>query len=182
MTTARARARVEPSSRMPRGDVPGQRSEDEAAFDLRGVACRIVCVDGEAPRQLTGSGQARVRHIYRSDEVAHFRVGEHCYALLRQAAGQTADAGDAPHAGRDWRAILTNRELQIVQLICLGLLTKQVADRLRLSEFTVRSYLKTIYCKLGVRSRGGMVYAYTRMFGIPEQGGSTGADGVARGG
>jgi DNA-binding NarL/FixJ family response regulator len=45
---------------------------------------------------------------------------------------------------------------------CNGLLTKQVSARLRISEFTVRSYLKTIYCKLGVRSRGAMVYAYAR--------------------
>jgi Bacterial regulatory proteins, luxR family len=43
-------------------------------------------------------------------------------------------------------------------------LTKQVADRLHLSEFTVRSYLKTIYCKLGVRSRGAMVFRYAQGF------------------
>ena len=43
---------------------------------------------------------------------------------------------------------------------------KQVADRLHLSEFTVRSYLKTICCKLGVRSRGGMVYAFAKAFGL----------------
>ena len=36
------------------------------------------------------------------------------------------------------------------------------ADRMCLSEFTVRSYLKTIYCKLGVRSRGAMVYQYAQ--------------------
>jgi DNA-binding CsgD family transcriptional regulator len=46
----------------------------------------------------------------------------------------------------------------------MGLLTKQVADRLQISEFTVRSYLKTIYCKLGVRSRGAMVFRYARAF------------------
>jgi DNA-binding CsgD family transcriptional regulator len=51
-----------------------------------------------------------------------------------------------------------------VQLICLGYLTKQVADRLHLSEFTVRSYLKTVYCKLGVRSRGAMVFRYAQAF------------------
>ena len=84
-------------------------------------------------------------------------------------------AAPAP-AGRDLRALLTNRELQIVQLICMGLLTKQVADRLRLSEFTVRSYLKTIYCKLGVRSRGGMVYAYARAFGLVPPPGPVGDD------
>jgi len=66
----------------------------------------------------------------------------------------------------DLRDLLTNREMQIVQLICLGYLTKQVADRLHLSEFTVRSYLKNIYCKLGVRSRAAMVFRYTQAFGL----------------
>ena len=52
----------------------------------------------------------------------------------------------------------------------MGCLTKQVADRLHISEFTVRSYLKTIYCKLGVRSRGAMVYRYAQAFSrvLPE--------------
>ena len=52
--------------------------------------------------------------------------------------------------------------MEVVHLVCMGLLTKQVAERLHISEFTVRSYLKTIYCKLGVRSRGAMVYAYAQ--------------------
>ncbi|MBP0618753.1 helix-turn-helix transcriptional regulator [Cupriavidus sp. LEh25] len=42
----------------------------------------------------------------------------------------------------------------------MGYLTKQIAGRLHISEFTVRSYLETIYCKLGVRSRAAMVFCY----------------------
>ncbi|MGY8525615.1 response regulator transcription factor [Paracidovorax citrulli] len=60
----------------------------------------------------------------------------------------------------DMRSTLTVRELQIVQLVCMGCLTKQIAARLHISEFTVRSYLKTIYCKLGVRCRAALVFSY----------------------
>jgi DNA-binding NarL/FixJ family response regulator len=101
-------------------------------------------------------------------ELVHFSLGGRRYALVpsRCSGGEAAECEPPEGGGRDPRHLLTAREMQIVQLICMGLLTKQVADRLHLSEFTVRSYLKTIYCKLGVRSRGGMVYAFTKVFGL----------------
>ena len=55
-------------------------------------------------------------------------------------------------------ASLTARELQIVRLVCLGCVNKQIADRLRISEYTVKTYLKQIFCKLNVHSRSAMVF------------------------
>jgi DNA-binding NarL/FixJ family response regulator len=129
------------------------------SLELHGRRCRIVCVDDVVPSHQPASGGSRLRERYRPDEIAHFSWGAHRYALVAED-----EAPDDGHRTRDIHLLLTNRELQIVQLICTGLLTKQVSDRLRISEFTVRSYLKTIYCKLGVRSRGAMVYAYARSF------------------
>ena len=137
----------------------------EAEFELHGRRYQLLCADGLTPRQLAQPGAARARHVYWPAELAHFQIDEHRYALVPCPAPDNALA-DPPAARPDPRKLLTNRELQIVQLICMGLLTKQVADRLHLSEFTVRSYLKAIYCKLGVRSRGGMVYAYAKVFGL----------------
>jgi len=131
--------------------------DSAASFELDGRHCRIVCVDDMPPSHHTQPGSHRVCERYLPDEVAHFQLGGHRWALV-------ADSSDPAQPARDIHALLTNRELQIVQLICNGLLTKQVSDRLRISEFTVRSYLKTIYCKLGVRSRGAMVYAYAQSF------------------
>lgn len=131
-----------------------------ATFELLGRRCRVVCVDDVPPQHQHGPGSSgRVRERYLPDEVAHFQFGGHRWALVADSDDAAATA-PAP----DIHALLTNRELQIVQLICNGLLAKQVSDRLRISEFTVRSYLKTIYCKLGVRSRGAMVYAYAQSF------------------
>jgi DNA-binding CsgD family transcriptional regulator len=126
--------------------------------------CRLVRVDDVVPRHMVQRGGARARLSYLEDEIVHFELGGHRYALVRhpesQATPQPVNGADSG----DIHQLLTNRELQIVQLISMGCLSKQVADRLNISEFTVRSYLKTIYCKLGVRSRGAMVYRYAQAF------------------
>jgi DNA-binding CsgD family transcriptional regulator len=132
------------------------------AFELLCRRLQVVCVDGVTPRQRPGPGNGRVRLEYHEGELAHFELAGSRFALVASEPVPERVEDN----GRDPRLLLTSRELQIVQLICMGLLTKQVADRLHLSEFTVRSYLKTIYCKLGVRSRGGMVYTYARAFGL----------------
>lgn len=132
---------------------------------LAGRCCQIICVDDVLPQHHGTAGGQRVRQCYAADEVVHFDFAGHRWALVRlpEAAPAPLPAPLLPPA-RDIHALLTNRELQIVQLICAGLITKQVSDRLRISEFTVRSYLKNIYSKLGVRSRGAMVYAYAQAF------------------
>lgn len=126
---------------------------------IAGQDCTLICVDNVLPQLAPQRNGARPRLTYASGEVVHFELGGHRFALV---AGSPPAAPEA--APDDIRALLTNRELQIVQLICMGYLSKQVADRLRISEFTVRSYLKTIYCKLGVRSRGAMVYRFAQTF------------------
>lgn len=128
-----------------------------AAVELGGHSLRIVCVDERLPDHSASPGSSRLRQCYLPDEIAHFEWAGHRYAVVPEAAATLS-----PRASSELHTLLTNRELQIVQLICNGLLTKQVSARLRISEFTVRSYLKTIYCKLGVRSRGAMVYAYAQ--------------------
>ena len=142
----------------------------EASLRVGSHECRIVCVDKVVPRHVEGRHDARARLVYAEGEIVHFELDHHRYALVaEQAVEPETTPSVAPPS--DLRELLTNREMQIVQLICLGYLTKQVADRLHLSEFTVRSYLKTIYCKLGVRSRAAMVFRYTQAFGL--QGGAT---------
>lgn len=145
--------------------VPAGAPTEVARLTLADRECRVLCVDDVVPRHSDTRDDARPRLTYAEREVAHFQLGGHRYALvsdepLALAASPRARGGHPD----DIRALLTNRELQIVQLICMGCLTKQVADRLHLSEFTVRSYLKTVYCKLGVRSRGAMVYRYAQAF------------------
>lgn len=138
----------------------------EASVRVGSLDCRIVCVDKVVPRHVEGRHDGRARLVYAEGEIVHFEIDHHRYALVSEQAIEPETVKPVAPLS-DLRTLLTNREMQIVQLICLGYLTKQVADRLHLSEFTVRSYLKTIYCKLGVRSRAAMVFRYTQAFSLP---------------
>jgi two-component system, NarL family, nitrate/nitrite response regulator NarL len=53
--------------------------------------------------------------------------------------------------------LLTKRELEIVDLVCMGLRNRQIADRCDLTEGTVKIHLNSIYRKLGVSSRAELI-------------------------
>lgn len=58
---------------------------------------------------------------------------------------------------------LTARELDVISMIGEGLKNKSIADRLFISEATVRHHLSSIYSKLGVSDRLNLViYAYRK--------------------
>jgi DNA-binding CsgD family transcriptional regulator len=52
---------------------------------------------------------------------------------------------------------LSERERQTTELIAQGYSTAEIAARLQLSAHTVRDYVKTVFAKVGVRSRGELV-------------------------
>jgi len=57
---------------------------------------------------------------------------------------------------------LTRREEEIMQLLVVGCLSKEIADKLSIGLETVNSHLKHIYEKLHVRSRTEAVVKYLR--------------------
>jgi DNA-binding NarL/FixJ family response regulator len=65
-----------------------------------------------------------------------------------------------PPANPRNEAHLSTREVEVLGLLSRGLSNKEIADQLRLSIETVRSYLKTIYEKLHVRCRTEAVIRY----------------------
>ena len=48
---------------------------------------------------------------------------------------------------------LTQRELQVVAAVVAGYANKEIADRLSLSEHTVKHHLSSVFSKLGVANR-----------------------------
>jgi two-component system nitrate/nitrite response regulator NarL len=54
---------------------------------------------------------------------------------------------------RDLRNVLTNRELDIVRMIGLGLRNAEIGERLSISEGTVKGHLHHVYQKLGINNR-----------------------------
>jgi two-component system nitrate/nitrite response regulator NarL len=60
-------------------------------------------------------------------------------------------------------ARLTPREAEVVHLLADGLSTREISQKLTLSEHTIRNYLSSIYDKLGVSSRVELaLYAVAR--------------------
>lgn len=60
------------------------------------------------------------------------------------------------------RGLLTTREIQILDLICMGTQNKIIADRLGLSENTVKVHVRNIYKKMNVRNRTEAASRYFR--------------------
>jgi DNA-binding NarL/FixJ family response regulator len=54
---------------------------------------------------------------------------------------------------------LTGREQQVAALVCNGLSNKSVAQRLNVSEGTVKIHLHSIFKKLGVHGRSALAVA-----------------------
>lgn len=142
-------------------------------IELGGRRCKVMQVDGVIPGHSAAAGTQRVKLTYLPGEIAHFDFDGHRYALVADRGLETTARGHgAPGADAlEIDKVVTARELQIVQLVCMGHLTKQVADRLGISEFTVRSYLKTVYAKLGVRTRAALVFRYMKAFGSGSESG-----------
>ena len=51
------------------------------------------------------------------------------------------------------KAVLTKRELEVLNRVVHGLKDRDIGERLHISEYTVRSHIKSIYRKLKVSSR-----------------------------
>jgi DNA-binding CsgD family transcriptional regulator len=154
-----------PSSTHPAGhheqDASGTYAHVCVEFEVDDEKCRIVCLDkagfnGARARLSTAANGSPA-----SEELARFDVAGLSYALLIPATprAQRAARREAEAAARtDFLGLLTQRELQIVRLICAGCLNQQVAERLQISEYTVGSHLKNVYVKLGLRSRGELLF------------------------
>lgn len=117
-------------------------------FSLDNTPCLVVNEDSQLGRSLVADAGTAGHCLGRLD------LGGRRYAVYARPQPPQANASSDP----DPLASLTARELQIVRLVCLGCVNKQIADRLRISEYTVKTYLKQIFCKLNVHSRSAMVY------------------------
>jgi DNA-binding CsgD family transcriptional regulator len=86
-----------------------------------------------------------------ASNIAELMVGGRRYRLV------PVDPDGSDDAGTMAAELLTPRELQIVVLVANGYVNKQVADALRISEWTVSTHLRRIFAKLGVDTRAAMV-------------------------
>jgi DNA-binding NarL/FixJ family response regulator len=128
----------------------------------------------ESPARLI----AAVKSVYAGEVWLDPRTVSHVLDDLLQA-------GDVKQTDRvlDNGVRLTGRERDIIALIGEGLKNKQIAERLCISEPTVRHYLTSIFEKVGVKDRQGLiVYAYQRGLAKPPAVTSQPPGGSERGG
>lgn len=81
--------------------------------------------------------------------------------IAASVAVSMARAQSAPERSRRPEAGLTDRELEVLDLLCQGLSNAAIAQRLWLTEKTVKNHLNHIFAKLGVRSRTEAVVRWT---------------------
>ena len=123
---------------------------------------RVALVGPESERdrlrwQLEGTGITVVGE-FASEEAAR-RSGVSAEAwLVATAARSTLDASDeSPDVDA-----LTAREIQVLELLAEGLPNKTIAERLGISDQTVKFHVASITGKLGVANRTGAVRAAVR--------------------
>ncbi len=86
--------------------------------------------------------------------------------LLSHFSGQPYK--EEPDADSRKIASLTDREIEVTALIGQGLKNKQIAERLSISEVTVRHHLTSIFSKLGISDRLELLlYAYQQGLAKP---------------
>ena len=78
---------------------------------------------------------------------------QYLFVMERAAAAST----NLPMIFRKYK--LSVREQEVVRLLLAGAANKEIADRLRLSENTIKGYMKLLMRKLGVNNRAGIVAA-----------------------
>lgn len=80
-------------------------------------------------------------------------------AVRLLVAGETLIPGDlarglvAEESGPKWSEPLTPRQQEVLELIAAGLTNREIAERLFLSEGTVKNIVSEIYARLNVRDR-----------------------------
>lgn len=120
-------------------------------------------------RRLCPSVRCAVLTNYHSDEDVFraLRAGAMAYILKSAPLEQVMEAIRTVHAGgrsvpphiaqqlmdRVARSPLSARELEILQLVARGLKNREIANRLYISENTVRNHVISCLEKLGVRDR-----------------------------
>ena len=88
---------------------------------------------------------------------------EPAWQRFQEAVGEFTGVSAPAAADEAPFAALTSREREVLQLLCEGLANAQIAQRLAISDKTVRNHLSNLFDKLGVWTRAqAIVFAHER--------------------
>jgi DNA-binding NarL/FixJ family response regulator len=122
---------------------------DEYVYEaLRAGASGFLLKDAPATHLLQGIRTVAAGAALLDPDVTRQLVGR--YAARIRPSGPSAGGGT-----------LTPRELEVLRLIAEGLSNREIAERLVISQETVKTYVSRILAKLALRDRvQAVVYAY----------------------
>lgn len=122
---------------------------DEEVLEAVRLGVGGIVLKETAPRQLIQAVRTVAEGGEYVDETSIRRALD---KMLRREAG-SAEA----------TRVLTPREIEIVKMVGIGLRNKQIAERLGISEATVKIHIHSIYQKLGISGRVELsIYARDR--------------------
>jgi DNA-binding NarL/FixJ family response regulator len=107
-------------------------------------AAELVCQDG---------GKVWVEFAGHPETV----TGKRLVLFVVLATSRRGRRLGGPVAGATRAAELTPRELEVIQLVALGLSGREIAQELHLAHDTVRTHVRNAMMKLGARSRAQLV-------------------------
>jgi len=96
---------------------------------------------------------AGLEEIRASLRAAHRREGSLSPALVAQVLAEFGRLSQAAEQNRALFAELTRREVEVLELLGAGLRNRAIAERLFLSEKTVRNHVSSIFQKLHLNDR-----------------------------
>ncbi|UCC52562.1 MAG: tetratricopeptide repeat protein, partial [Anaerolineaceae bacterium] len=117
-------------------------------------------------RIFVNEGPPMARLLY--EALAHEISPEYVRQLLAAfptPEPQRAEISRAPDPDAAWVEPLSEREVEVLQLVAEGLKNQEIGDKLYLSQNTVKAHNRNIFSKLGVNSRTQAV-ARARALGI----------------
>jgi two-component system, NarL family, nitrate/nitrite response regulator NarL len=138
-------------------------SEDKNEFvQAMKFGCSGIVLKQTAPEYIIKS----IRKVF-SGEIW---LDSHTTAAVMRQFASPADAGSSSGARGRERSPLSTREREIVGLVAQGYKNKEMAEKMFISEQTVKNHLHNIFDKLGVSDRLELaLYAIHKGLHVPEK-------------
>ncbi|MFD8823066.1 response regulator [Streptomyces sp. NPDC059605] len=128
--------------------------EDEFVYAALRTGCSGFLLKDMPPEQLISAVNATLSADLL---VAPARIRR----LVQKHAVQEQQPQRAARPGADATGLLTGREIEVLGLVARGLANEEIAERLCVSDSTVKTHLHRLMTKLNLRSRAqAVVFAY----------------------
>lgn len=130
--------------------------EDEKIFEALNAGANGYILKKTSPSRLLDA----IRELYEGGAPMSAQIARKVVAVFQQK-NNYPDANAQPHQGNNLKT-LSNREMEILELLSKGLLYKEIAAQLFISQETVRKHVYHMYEKLHVNNR---IEAVNKFFG-----------------